>query len=250
MRVDRIALITGGGRGIGAATALRLAELGYAVCVNFRADQTSADEVVANINSSGGRAVAVKADVSNEADVERLFAAVDEQLGSITALVNNAGILRPQMRVQDMSAARINEILTTNVTSAFLCSKQAIQRMSTSQGGAGGSIVNVSSAASRLGSAGEYVDYAASKGAIDTFTKGLSVEVAPEGIRVNCVRPGLIFTTMHADGGEPGRVERLESAVPMRRGGTVEEVANSIAWLLSEEASYVTGTFIDASGGR
>ena len=250
MRVDKIALITGGGRGIGAATALRLAELGYAVCVNFRADQTSAEEVVANINSSGGRAVAVKADVSDEADVERLFAAVDEQLGSITALVNNAGILRPQMRVQDMSAARINEILTTNVTSAFLCSKQAIKRMSTSQGGAGGSIVNVSSAASRLGSAGEYVDYAASKGAIDTFTKGLSVEVAPEGIRVNCVRPGLIFTTMHADGGEPGRVERLESAVPMRRGGTVEEVANSIAWLLSEEASYVTSTFIDASGGR
>ncbi len=248
--MDKIALITGGGRGIGAATALRLAELGYAVCVNFRADKTSAEEVVAIINSSGGRAVAVKADVSNEADVERLFAAVDEQLGSITALVNNAGILRPQMRVQDMSAARINEILTTNVTSAFLCSKQAIQRMSTSQGGAGGSIVNVSSAASRLGSAGEYVDYAASKGAIDTFTKGLSVEVAPEGIRVNCVRPGLIFTTMHADGGEPGRVERLESAVPMRRGGTVEEVANSIAWLLSEEASYVTGTFIDASGGR
>ena len=175
---------------------------------------------------------------------------MDSQLGSLTALVNNAGILRPQMRVEDMSAARINEILTTNVTSAFLCSKQAIKRMSKKHGGTGGTIVNVSSAASRIGSAGEYVDYAASKGAIDTLTRGLALEVANEGIRVNCVRPGFIYTDMHTDGGEPNRVERLEASIPLQRGGTPEEVANSIAWLLSDEASYVTGSFIDAAGGR
>ena len=218
--------------------------------MNFITDQAAAESIVNRAESFGVKAISIQADVSKESDVQRLFDSVDDQLGSITALVNNAGILRPQMRVEDMSADRINEILTTNVTSAFLCSKQAIRRMSSRNGGKGGSIVNVSSAASRIGAAGEYVDYAASKGAIDTFTRGLALEVANEGIRVNCVRPGFILTDMHAAGGEPDRIERVKSSIPMQRGGTAEEVASSIAWLLSEEASYVTGSFVEASGGR
>lgn len=245
-----VAIITGSSRGIGAATALRLAENGYSICVNYISDEQAATSVVDTILATGAKAIAVRADVSHESEVERLFSAVDNQLGELTALVNNAAIIRPQMRVEDMSEDRINAILSTNVTSAFLCSKQAVKRMSYRHGGSGGSIVNVSSAASRMGSAGEYVDYAASKGAIDTLTKGLSLEVAGEGIRVNCVRPGVVYTDIHADGGEPGRVDRLAKSIPMGRGGQPQEIASSIVWLLSNEASYITGTFIDAAGGR
>lgn len=248
--MEKIAVVTGSSRGIGAATALKLARTGFSLCVNFVSDHSSAEAIVSEVESLGVRAMSFQADVSKESEVERLFRSVDDQLGPLSALVNNAAILRPQMRVEAMTADRINEVLTTNVTSAFLCSRQAIRRMSTRHGGNGGSIVNVSSVASRLGSAGEYVDYAASKGAIDTLTRGLSKEVAGEGIRVNCVRPGFIFTEMHADGGEPGRVKRLEDSIPMGRGGEAEEVANAIAWLLSDDASYVTGTFIEAGGGR
>lgn len=250
MSSDRVAIITGSSRGIGAATAKLLASADYRVCVNFRSDDVAAESVVRTLTAAGSTAIAVQADVSSESDVVRLFKTVDEQLGSVTALVNNAGILLPQMRVEDMDARRITEILSTNVTSAFLCCREAVKRMSHLHGGQGGSIVNVSSAASRIGSAGEYVDYAASKGAIDTLTRGLSLEVTAEGIRVNCVRPGFIYTEMHAAGGEPGRVDRLAASIPMKRGGKPMEVANSILWLLSDEASYITGTFIEVSGGR
>lgn len=250
MSSDRVAIITGSSRGIGAATAKLLASADYRVCVNFRSDDVAAESVVRTLTAAGSTAIAVQADVSSESDVVRLFKTVDEQLGSVTALVNNAGIVLPQMRVEDMDARRITEILSTNVTSAFLCCREAVKRMSHLHGGQGGSIVNVSSAASRIGSAGEYVDYAASKGAIDTLTRGLSLEVAAEGIRVNCVRPGFIYTEMHAAGGEPGRVDRLAASIPMKRGGKPMEVANSILWLLSDEASYITGTFIEVSGGR
>jgi NAD(P)-dependent dehydrogenase (short-subunit alcohol dehydrogenase family) len=198
----------------------------------------------------GVEALAVRADVADEADVLSLFSAIDEKLGPLTLLVNNAGSVESQMRVENMDADRINRILRTNVTGAFLCSREAIKRMSTRHGGSGGSIVNVSSAASRIGSPNEYVDYAASKGAVDTFTKGLSLEVAEEGIRVNCVRPGFIYTDMHASGGEPGRVDRLKSSIPLQRGGTPEEIAKAICWLASDDASYCTGTFIDCAGGR
>ncbi len=250
MNSERIVIVTGASRGIGAATAKSLASDGYKVCVNYRADEAAADSMVDELTSSGVSAIAVRADVANEDDVVRLFETVEHGLGRVTALVNNAAILLPQMRVEDMDATRINRILSTNVTGAFLCCREAVKRMSTRHGGRGGSIVNVSSAASRLGSAGEYVDYAASKGAVDTLTKGLSLEVAAEGIRVNCVRPGFIYTDMHADGGEPNRVDRLSDSLPMKRGGSPEEVAHAIRWLLSDEASYVTGTFIEASGGR
>lgn len=250
MSSDRVAIITGSSRGIGAATAKLLASADYRVCVNYRSDNVGAESVVRTLTAAGSTAIAVQADVSSESDVVRLFKTVDEQLGSVTALVNNAGIVLPQMRVEDMDARRITEILSTNVTSAFLCCREAVKRMSHLHGGQGGSIVNVSSAASRIGSAGEYVDYAASKGAIDTLTRGLSLEVAAEGIRVNCVRPGFIYTEMHAAGGEPGRVDRLAASIPMKRGGKPMEVANSILWLLSDEASYITGTFIEVSGGR
>lgn len=243
-----IALITGSSRGIGAATAKLLATNGYRVCVNFRSDDVAAKAVVDEF--AAGRAIAVQADVSQEVDVVRLFNEIDERLGPISALVNNAGIVRPQMRVEEMNADRINQIFETNVTSAFLCCREAVKRMSLRHGGHGGSIVNVSSAAARIGAAGEYVDYAASKGAIDTLTRGLSIEVASEGIRVNGVRPGFIYTEMHASGGEPGRVDRLAESIPMQRGGEPSEVANAILWLLSEHASYVTGTFVEASGGR
>lgn len=246
----QIAIVTGGGRGIGAATAAQLANSGYQVCVNYVANEAPARQTVADIEASGGAAIAVQADVADEDDVVRLFATVDEQLGPVTALVNNAGIVQLQTRVEAIDAARVDRLLHTNVTSCFLCCREAIRRMSTKHGGAGGAIVNVSSAAARTGSPGEYVDYAATKGAIDTLTRGLSLEVADEGIRVNCVRPGFIYTAMHADGGEPERVDRLAASIPMRRGGTPDEVANAIRWLLSDEASYVTGTFIDVAGGR
>ena len=248
--MNKVILITGSSRGIGAATARLAAERGYAVCVNYLANQPAAQAVVAEITAKGGSAIAVQADVSQEADVIGLFAAVDRQLGALSALVNNAGTLETQMRVDEMDAARINRILTTNVTSYFLCAREAVRRMSTRYGGNGGAIVNVSSVASRLGSAGEYVDYAASKGAVDTLTIGLSREVATEGIRVNAVRPGFIYTDIHADGGEPGRVDRVKAVVPMQRGGHPIEVAQAILWLLSDEASYATGTFIDLAGGK
>jgi len=246
----QVVLITGASRGIGAATARLAAARGYRVCVNYRADRASAERVVANIRDTGGTAIAVAADVANEDDVVRLFATVDRELGTLTALVNNAGILARQLRVEMMDAARISRVLATNVTGTLLCAREAIRRMSTARGGCGGAIVNVSSVAARLGGPGEYVDYAASKGAVDTLTIGLAQEVAQEGIRVNAVRPGVVYTDIHASGGEPGRVDRVKAFVPMRRGGQPEEVARAILWLLSDEASYSTGTFIDVSGGR
>lgn len=248
--MNKIIIITGASRGIGAATAKRAAAQGYAVCVNYLRQQKTAEKIVAEILSDGGKAIAVSADISNESDVVRMFETVDVQLGTVSALVNNAGILQKQMRVDEMSAERLNRIFSVNITGYFLCARQAVKRMSTRYGGSGGAIVNVSSAASRLGSAGEYVDYAASKGAIDTLTTGLSQEVASEMIRVNAVRPGFIYTDIHANGGEPDRVDRIKTAIPMQRGGQPEEVANAIMWLLSDAASYVTGTFIDAAGGR
>jgi len=243
-------LITGGSRGIGAATARVLAAKGYNVCINYHKQKHAADLLVADLLRLGVKAIAVQADVSQEQQVVNLFNTMDEQLGPLTGLVNNAGILLPQMPVEQMDAQRINRLLTTNVTSYFLCCKEAIKRMALKNGGQGGAIVNVSSAAARLGSAFEYVDYAATKGAIDTLTKGLSIEVAKEAIRVNCVRPGFIATNMHADGGEPNRLERIKSTIPMGRGGEPEEVAQAIAWLLSTEASYVTGSFTEIAGGR
>lgn len=250
MQSDAAAIITGAGRGIGAATARLLARRGYRICVNYRSDEAAATTLSSELESSGARAIAVQADVSNEDDVVRLFETVDRSLGPLAALVNNAGILLPQSRVEAMDADRINRILATNVTAAFVCSREAVRRMSTRHGGRGGAIVNVSSVASRTGSPDEYVDYAASKAAIDALTRGLSLEVAAENIRVNCIRPGFIYTDMHADGGEPGRVDRLAGSIPMQRGGTADEVAHTIAWLLSDDASYVTGTFIDVAGGR
>ena len=218
--------------------------------MNYRRSQADADRVVAEIERHGGRAIAVAADVASEPDVVRLFETVDARLGALTALVNNAGIVEPQMRVERMDAARLARVFATNVAGCFLCAREAVRRMSTRHGGAGGAIVNVSSAAARFGSPGEYVDYAASKGAIDTMTIGLAAEVVADGIRVNAVRPGLIHTDIHASGGEPGRIDRLKGSIPMKRGGEPIEVARAILWLLSDEASYSTGTFIDVTGGR
>ena len=243
-------LITGGGRGIGAACALLAAQQGYRVCINYRSDGAAAAQVVRAIEERGGEALALQADVADEAGVERLFAEVDARCGRLDALVNNAGVLARQMRVDRMDAARIRRIMDTNVVGPFLCAREAVRRMSIRHGGNGGAIVNVSSRAAVLGSPNEYVDYAASKAALDALTIGLSKEVAGEGIRVNGVRPGLIHTTMHADGGEPGRVERLQGSVPMGRGGEPEEVARAVLWLLSDAASYTTGSFIEVSGGR
>lgn len=248
--MPKIAIITGASRGIGAATAHKLAQSGYSVCINYRADRKSAQSVVAELQELGATALAVQADVAIETDVVRLFETVDQKLGTLSALVNNAAILSPQMRVDQMDAERLRRMFATNVIGSFLCCREAVRRMSLKFGGSGGAIVNVSSAASRLGSPGEYVDYAASKGAIDTLTKGLSLEVAGEGIRVNCVRPGFIYTNIHASGGEPDRVDRIKHLIPMQRGGSPDEVADIIAWLLSEEASYVTGSFVDVAGGR
>ena len=243
-------LVTGGGRGIGAATARLAAERGYTVCVNYRSNRASADAAVADIESRGGTAIAVGADVSVEADVLGLFETIDARLGRLTALVNNAGILETQARVDQIDSARIARVFATNVTGAFLCAREAVKRMSTARGGAGGAIVNVSSRAAQLGAPGEYVDYAASKAALDTLTIGLAGEVAAEGIRVNGVRAGIIDTDIHTSGGEPGRVDRLGPLLPMQRGGQAIEVARAILWLLSDEASFSTGTFIDVSGGR
>jgi NAD(P)-dependent dehydrogenase (short-subunit alcohol dehydrogenase family) len=247
---SKVLIVTGGSRGIGAATARLAARRGYAVCVNYLQGQQAAEGVVRAIQEEMGRAIAVQADISAEADVVRLFETVDRELGRLSALVNNAATIAPQMRLDAMDAARLQRIFATNVIGTFLCSREAVRRMSTGHGGAGGAIVNVSSAAARLGSAGEYIDYAASKGAVDTLTIGLAKEVAKEGIRVNAVRPGLIYTDLHASSGERGRVDRLNKMVAMKRGGQPEEIATAILWLLSDEASYTTGAILDVTGGR
>lgn len=248
--VKQVLVVTGGGRGIGAAVARLAAQNGYVVCLSYLSNRDAADEVVASIAAKGGVALAVQADVAVEDDVVRRFEQVDASLGRVTALVNNAGILEKQSRVEDMDSARISRVFATNVLGSFICAREAIRRMSTKHGGAGGAIVNMSSRASRLGSPNEYVDYAASKGAIDTFTVGLAKELAAEGIRVNAVSPGIIYTDIHASGGDPDRVDRMKDAIPMKRGGTVEEVARAVLWLLSDDASYTTGASIDVSGGR
>ena len=249
--MQKIILITGGSQGIGAATAYHAAKMGYYVCINYMQNSKAADDVVRLIRANGGNAVAIQADVSNENEVITLFERIDTTVGKITALVNNAGIIESQSRFIDMTAERITKIFATNVVGSFLCAREAIKRMSTKLGGGGGSIVNLSSVAGRLGAPGEYVDYAASKGAIDTMTIGLAKEVADENIRVNAVRPGIIFTDIHAKGGDPGRVERLQQThIPLKRGGQPEEVANAIMWLLSDEASYITGSILDVTGGR
>jgi NAD(P)-dependent dehydrogenase (short-subunit alcohol dehydrogenase family) len=248
--MTKVAIITGASRGIGAATALRLASDGFDICVNYLSDKNSANQIVEIARSRGVKAFAVQADISSEKQVNQLFEETANILGKPDALINNAGILFPQCRISEMTAERINKVLSTNVTGYFLCCKEAIKCMSTKNAGNGGVIVNVSSMASRLGSAGEYVDYAASKGAVDTLTIGLANEVAGEGIRVNGVRPGLIYTDMHGSGGEPDRVNRLKNTVPLNRGGMPEEVAAAISWLVSSESSFTTGSFIDVSGGR
>jgi len=249
MNSQKVAIITGAGRGIGAATALVFAGKGYAVCINYKSDVESANKLAETIIDAGGKCITVQADVSREDEVVRLFTTVDEALGAVSVLINNAGILKTQSRLEEMTAERINLILTQNVTSYFLCCREAVKRMSTRHGGVGGAIVNVSSGAARSGSPNEYIDYAASKGAVDTLTKGLSLEVAAEGIRVNCVRPGLIHTDIHADGGEPERIQRLKNNIPLKRGGQAEEVAEAIYWLASDKSSYSTGAFLDVTGG-
>lgn len=247
---SKVVVITGASRGIGAETARLLASKGYSVCLNYRKEAQVASELQQEISSAGGKAIAVQADVSVEEEVVRLFDDVEKQLGPIDALVNNAGILLPQMKLQDMSADRINKVLSVNVTGSFLCAREAVRRMALSSGGQGGAIVNVSSLAARLGAPDEYIDYAASKGAIDTMTVGLAKEVAHESIRVNAVSPGIVNTDIHASGGEPERVKRVSPFIPMKRAGEPIEIAEAIVWLLSRESSYVTGAILDVSGGR
>jgi NAD(P)-dependent dehydrogenase (short-subunit alcohol dehydrogenase family) len=247
---DKVVIITGGSRGIGRATALAAAARGYRVVVAYASNKAAADEVVAAIEAKNGKAIAVKCDVGEEGDILRLFEAADK-FGTLGALVNNGGIVgKSGVRVDEMSAERIQRVMAVNVTGSILCAREAVKRMSTRHGGKGGVIVNISSVAAKLGSANTYVDYAASKGAIDTFTVGLAQEVAGEGIRVAGIRPGLIDTDIHASGGEPDRAHRLAHMVPMKRVGRAEEIANAVVWLLSDEASYVTGTTLDVSGGR
>jgi NAD(P)-dependent dehydrogenase (short-subunit alcohol dehydrogenase family) len=247
---QKVLLVTGGGRGIGAATARLAAQQGWMVAVNYTANSLAADEVVRQIRSGGGSAMAVKADVANEAQVLAMFERIDAKFGPITGLVNNAGVVDVSARLDEMDMARWRRMFDINVMGTLLCAREAVRRMSTRHGGSGGAIVNVSSAASRLGSPGQYVDYAAAKGAVDAFTIGLAKEVADEGIRVNAVRPGLIETDIHASGGLPNRVNDLKHMVPMQRGGTADEVAQAIVWLLSDAASYTTMSLLDVSGGR
>jgi len=248
--MSNVILITGASRGIGAATARLAAQRGYAVVVNYRQQAEAADALVNEISRMGGSALAVKADVASEAEVSHLFAAIDECFGQLDVLVNNAGILEQQMRLEAMSLARWQRVFATNVFGSFLCSREAVKRMSTRAGGRGGAIVNVSSIAARLGAPEEYVDYAAAKGAVDSMTVGLAKELAADGIRVNAVRPGVIDTEIHASGGEPGRVARVAGHIPLGRGGLAEEVAEAILWLAGDQASYTTGTLLDVSGGR
>ncbi len=248
--MNQVALITGGSRGIGAATALLAARRGYAVAVNYTSNSLAADEVVRQIRAEGGNAITVQGDVGQEADVLAMFAKVDAKLGRLTALVNNAGVVDHAARVDEMSLERLRRMFDINLIGSFLCAREAVRRMSTRHGGAGGSIVNLSSAASRLGGPGQYVDYAASKGAIDTFTLGLAKEVATEGIRVNAVRPGIIETDIHASGGQPDRARQLAPQVPMQRAGSAMEVAQAIVFLMTDDASYTTGALLDVAGGR
>lgn len=248
--MSRVMLITGASRGIGAATARLAAAKGYALCLNFHHRADAAQQLLEELKSTGTQAIAVAADVADETQVARLFATIDEQFGRLDVLVNNAGMLERQMRLDEMDAARLIRVFAVNVTGSFLCAREAVKRMSTRHGGKGGSIVNVSSIAAKLGAPNEYIDYAAAKGAIDSMTLGLAKEVAAEGIRVNAVRPGVIRTEIHASGGEPGRVERVKASVPMGRGGEAEEVAEAILWLAGEKASYTSGALLDVSGGR
>src|ERR1700729_1089898 len=246
---DKVVIITGGSRGIGRATAIAAAARGFRVVVGYASNQKAADEVVSQIEASNGKAIAVKCDVGSEADIRALVKAGDA-FGALGALVNNAGIVGPSIRVEDMSAERIQRMMAVNVTGSMLCAREAVKRLSTRHGSKGGVIVNLSSVAAKLGSPNTYVDYAASKGAIDSFTIGLGHEVAAEGIRVAAIRPGLIDTEIHASGGEPDRAHRLSHMVPMKRVGTADEIANAIVWLMSDDASYVTSAILDVSGGR
>jgi NAD(P)-dependent dehydrogenase (short-subunit alcohol dehydrogenase family) len=248
--MSRVMLITGASRGIGAATARLAANEGYALCLNYHHRQDAAQQLLEELQRNGARAIAIAADVADEAQVASLFAAIDDEFGRLDVLVNNAGMLERQMRLDEMDAARLARVFAVNVTGSFLCAREAVKRMSTRYGGDGGAIINVSSIAAKLGAPNEYIDYAAAKGAIDSMTLGLAKEVAAESIRVNAVRPGVIRTEIHASGGEPGRVERVKASVPMGRGGEAEEVAEAILWLASEKASYISGALLDVSGGR
>lgn len=248
--MDKVMLITGASRGIGAATAQLAARRGYAVCLNYRQRADAAEQLAQRIRQSGGRAITVAADVADEKQVAALFAAIDREFGRLDVLVNNAGMLERQMRLEEMDAGRLQRVFATNVLGSFLCAREAIKRMSTAHGGRGGAIVNLSSVAARLGAPHEYIDYAAAKAAIDAMTIGLAKEVAAEGIRVNAVRPGVVYTDIHASGGEPDRVERVRASVPMARGGQPEEIAEAVLWLASDQASYTSGALLDVAGGR